>query len=531
MKKLKQIFLAVVVGLIFINPVLVVAQTTSTTIDVPEYNGVQESITNFLCTPSEGSADSNALTSCINKMYRFGVSFGAIALVFFLVFAGYTYMVGGESGKEKAKGILQNALIGIGLLLGSYVILSFINPSLVLIKPIQPPIFTAADLPKCEDIGFEDTCVIDGGEVVKNGGAGKGEKVPCPGKEIVTIGSLKLPGDSGLKICKAFGEKLLQAYNQTKSTPWVITSTIRDKSAESQCHMSGNEYSGTCADMDFTGADATKVESWNALCRAIKGAGLYPHNEVGHEFKATLNDCGKFNEQKFAKKDHLHTAWFSGGGGGGGTYAGGSKPSCIPVKEVNAPGLCDDGVAGTRAGLTWENTNPKLKAAADQLSKEFGLSISQAYRPPEYGAHMRSIFEAKALLDFKWTDDQLSKHGQYCQTTGIKYVTKADVDKYDDKAKAYVRKHFQSGEGLTGHFGSINSPTTCLSDHGKGIAFDFANMKGKPSAKLVNAARKLGLCPSVPFNKQPSGFSMNPDYPHFVLFEFIPGKESSCVSY
>lgn len=176
MRKLKKIFIAIVLGLIFVNPVLVVAQSnsnantsapagtaTSSGVDVPEYTGVQQSITDFLCTPSE-ETDGRDLERCINKLYRFGISFGAIALVFFIVFAGYMYIAGGESGKGKAKEIVQNSIVGIMILLGSYVLLRFINPNLVIVKPIQPPIFTAEDLPTCAELGFGESCTVAVGE-------------------------------------------------------------------------------------------------------------------------------------------------------------------------------------------------------------------------------------------------------------------------------------------------------------------------------------------------------------------------------
>lgn len=162
MQKLKQKILIALLALILINPSVAVAQPASTTTvtNAPTtYQGVQESLSEFLCTPSE-SADGRDFERCINKLYRFGISFGAIALVFFVVFAGYMYMAGGETGKGKAKAILQNALVGMGILLFSFVLLRFINPNLVTFKPIQPPIFTAADIPTCEAVGFGEKCVV-----------------------------------------------------------------------------------------------------------------------------------------------------------------------------------------------------------------------------------------------------------------------------------------------------------------------------------------------------------------------------------
>ncbi len=130
---------------------------------LPQYNrGVDTSIKDFLCAPDESNLGT-ALYDCIGKIYRFGIAFGAIAVVFFVVWAGYMYMVGGEAAKGKAKGMILNSLFGIGLILASYLILSFINPDLVKIKPIQPPIFTAV-LPTCEEVGFTTDCIITTGE-------------------------------------------------------------------------------------------------------------------------------------------------------------------------------------------------------------------------------------------------------------------------------------------------------------------------------------------------------------------------------
>ncbi len=158
MFSLKQKIQTILITILLLNPTFVFAQTSQQ----PQYGGVDQSISEYLCTPSE-QADGRDLERCINKMYRFSIAFGAIALVFFIVFAGYMYITGGETGKGKAKGILQNALIGIGLLLGAYVLLGFINPNLLLFKTIQPPIFEADDIALCADLGFGENCVIADG--------------------------------------------------------------------------------------------------------------------------------------------------------------------------------------------------------------------------------------------------------------------------------------------------------------------------------------------------------------------------------
>lgn len=161
--------------LISLSPLLVQAQpqdpgplqpSTDATA-LPVYNqGVDESIKEFLCTPSDNPLEQGtALYDCIGKLYRFSLTAGAVVLVFFIVVAGYLYITGGETGKGKAKGIILSALTGMGILLGSFALLNFINPSLVEIRTIQPPIFESKDLPSCEAIGFGSRCITSTGQV------------------------------------------------------------------------------------------------------------------------------------------------------------------------------------------------------------------------------------------------------------------------------------------------------------------------------------------------------------------------------
>ncbi len=214
MQKLKQTLFISLLCVLTVIPYTVLAQGTANTnanantnkatyagMEVPKYGGVQDSIAQFLCTPSEGAADGKDLERCINKMYRFGISFGGIALVFFLVFAGYMYIMGGESGKTKAKGIVQNALVGIAILLGTYVLLGFINPNLLIFKSIQPPIFNAGSLPKCDAVGLGQQCVLPGGGVATGDGQGGG----------TPVGSVNGKGLEGKKVF-IFGDSLTKGF-------------------------------------------------------------------------------------------------------------------------------------------------------------------------------------------------------------------------------------------------------------------------------------------------------------------------------
>lgn len=169
---------------------------TSAPISVPKYEGVDQSIADYLCVPNDGNTGT-AIYECISKGYRLGIAFGGIALVFFIVFAGYMYMTGGETGKGKAKGILTAALTGMAIILSSYVLLNFINPDLVKIKPIQTPVFTASDLPRCEDVGLNENCVLSSGQVNVGSSGIPGSSSEAQYKALIS----KYASQNGLEYC------------------------------------------------------------------------------------------------------------------------------------------------------------------------------------------------------------------------------------------------------------------------------------------------------------------------------------------
>ncbi len=279
--------------MVALNPVFVFAQGTSTAL--PTYSGVDSSLKDYLCTPSE-PADGKDLERCINRLYRFSLSAGALVLVFFLVLAGYLYITSGETGKGKAKSILSNSLVGMAILAGSYVLLYFINPSLVAFKPIQPPIFDAEDLPACDKVGFGESCIISGDEeVVINQSSGSGRAIECPDGLIAYDRSVPANSNpASAQICKAMMDKLKAIHARHRI---IVTSTIRSSGAESLCHKTGNAKSGTCADLGSASGD------WDGLCRAIREVGgLKFINESGRDYP----NCGKFIRTRYWSGAHLH---------------------------------------------------------------------------------------------------------------------------------------------------------------------------------------------------------------------------------
>lgn len=488
--KLKKYIALVFLFYIFLAPTSVLAQVQDSN-KLPQYNsGVDQSISAYLCTPT---GDGQDLVTCINRLYKFGITTGAVIVLFMFVIAGYLYITSGETGKTKAKQYILNSLVGLGVLMGSYILLYFINPQLTIIKPIQPPIFIAPDLPSCEEVGYGQDCVVEDEDKAAEEVSG-GQRIPCP-DGVIDFDSSAVPNSGrSFKICKALMEKLklLNAKHKIQ-----VTSTIRDASTISRCHRSGNEMSGTCADI------ITKSGDWPSLCRAVREVGgLLFVNE-----SATSNtDCGKFIKTKYWSGAHLHVMLGSGGGSGstgGSTSSSGSRPNCLPVAGI--PGVCGNPTNAKYKSGDWSNTKPELKTAYTNLKKKYpSIEAAQVYRSPEYGAYLRSIFEADAIINYKWTDAQVRGHGQYCSEKGIQYVTSADAK--NPKVATWLSQN-------RGHI-SITSPTTCLSDHGQGIALDIDNAPN--TRAFEDAAKTLGLCHDVPVYTT-KGVTSGKDTRHFAL--------------
>ena len=114
------------------------AQTT-------QYAGVQQQLTDYLCTPNDASTNATAaqgdLYNCINRLYRFALVVASVFSVFMIVIAGYIYMAaeGNQESVDKAKSILVSSITSIVILVGGYVLLKFLNPDLIKFQPIQPP--------------------------------------------------------------------------------------------------------------------------------------------------------------------------------------------------------------------------------------------------------------------------------------------------------------------------------------------------------------------------------------------------------
>lgn len=75
---------------------------------------------------------SGNLASFVNVVFKVALSIGAILAVLRIAYAGYMYMTSDAWGnKSKAKEILGDVVLGLLLLLGTYLILAQINPDIL----------------------------------------------------------------------------------------------------------------------------------------------------------------------------------------------------------------------------------------------------------------------------------------------------------------------------------------------------------------------------------------------------------------
>jgi hypothetical protein len=95
-------------------------------------------VTKLIC------ADTDKLSACLPKIYDFVFLAAGIAAILLLIFYGYNYMSAGGNGKQlgEARKQLQNLGYGVLLLLMSFVILQFLNPSFTDLKetPLDIPV-------------------------------------------------------------------------------------------------------------------------------------------------------------------------------------------------------------------------------------------------------------------------------------------------------------------------------------------------------------------------------------------------------
>jgi hypothetical protein len=83
-------------------------------------------------------SESTSLADFLNKLFLTSISIGAILAVIKIMWGGYTYMASNLwTSKNGAKTTIQNAVIGLLILLSVYLILYQINPCILNLDILQ----------------------------------------------------------------------------------------------------------------------------------------------------------------------------------------------------------------------------------------------------------------------------------------------------------------------------------------------------------------------------------------------------------
>ena len=89
-------------------------------------------------TREDGAVSVPFIGQYVNIVYRYMVGIVLIVAIVMVVYGGFRYLTGATSGNvSKGKEIIRDALIGMLLTLGAYVILNTINPATVSFEPLR----------------------------------------------------------------------------------------------------------------------------------------------------------------------------------------------------------------------------------------------------------------------------------------------------------------------------------------------------------------------------------------------------------
>ncbi len=204
------------------------------------------------------------LESYLQGMIKLVIALAGALAILMLVIAGTKYVAASinPNAKKDAVGDIQNALIGLALVLSSYLLLNTINPELVNFKLILPPISgikvapgvtVAPPVPACIN------CVTLNSSIP--------QKPPGSG----------CSGTSACQVSTNIAGKLLNLSNALRSsgTTWQVT----EMWPPTRTHANACHQAGTCVDAALrdTPITAAKITSF---ITAASGVGMRAQYEV-----------------------------------------------------------------------------------------------------------------------------------------------------------------------------------------------------------------------------------------------------------
>ena len=92
--------------------------------------------------PGGGQAtidDNTKLNELVRYIFNFTIMIAGLVAFFMLVFGGFRYLTsaGNPAAQRDARDILTSAILGLLLLLGSYLLLQVINPDILILEPLN----------------------------------------------------------------------------------------------------------------------------------------------------------------------------------------------------------------------------------------------------------------------------------------------------------------------------------------------------------------------------------------------------------
>ena len=129
--KLKKWLLTFFVFLVFclVIPNIIPVQAIMAEVDWPEVGGIKI---------EEGGKLVATLPQLVQYFFNFSIAIGGIAAFAMLVLGGFRFLTsaGNPSAQKDAKDIITSAIIGLLLLLSSYLLLQVINPDILTLEDI-----------------------------------------------------------------------------------------------------------------------------------------------------------------------------------------------------------------------------------------------------------------------------------------------------------------------------------------------------------------------------------------------------------
>ncbi len=127
-KKNQGIVSLLLVSFIFLLPLIANGKTEVEWPSIPNPGGGVMTIT-----------DQTTLPELVSYLFTFSIMIAGLAAFSMLVYGGLRYLTsaGNAATQKDARDTITSAIVGLLLLLGSYLLLQLINPDILILKPLN----------------------------------------------------------------------------------------------------------------------------------------------------------------------------------------------------------------------------------------------------------------------------------------------------------------------------------------------------------------------------------------------------------